>query len=212
MHMNNFDPNGVNNTTSGVDSNGNNKPASMPVVVIMAILVTTVLVGISLVLNAKFKPNKADTSTQYVPQDVTVHNVSGTNTSGNTLPNNTTIVDTKEPINIGTDLTQTNPDILPNETKSDWLPFTVKYYGEQSEYVESIFTVSDIQGYAYTKGNTSKLKHVIIGSIDGLEGSFEIEVGYDIAIKLKIGTAFKVWYSTINVGGTPFVADVKTRN
>lgn len=152
--------------------------------------------------------NSVNTSQQYVEKDVTVNNNVDVNKQTDAYLDATA----QTPITIGKPVGNSDVEMVPNETQSEWLPFTVKYYGEQSAFIESVFTVSNIAGYAKTNGTNGVLKHSITGSIQGLDGTYELEVSYDIALKLKVGTSFKVWYSTINVGGTQFVSEIKTEN
>lgn len=148
----------------------------------------------------------------YVDTDVNIYSDIDIDKNGNTSqPTQDMNASTDEPIYIGKDVNHTDVEMVPNVDTPTWLPFSVKYYGEQADFVESIYTVSDIQGYAKKSGNSGVLRHIILGSIDGLDGTFELEVSYDIANKLTIGTSFKVWYSTINVGGIDFISEIKTQ-
>lgn len=158
------------------------------------------------------KNEYVDTSNPYVDTDVNVYSDIDINQNDNTsTPIQDMTTSTDEPINIGKDVNHTEVEMVPNVETPTWLPFSVKYYGEQTEFVESIYTVSDIQGYAKKSGNSGVLRHIILGSINGLDGTFELEVSYDIANKLTVGTSFKVWYSTINVGGIDFISEIKTQ-
>ena len=47
------------------------------------------------------------------------------------------------------------------------------------------------------------------GTVAGLDGTYELEIPYEKAIKLKVGDAFAITYQTIRVGGNIVIVNIK---
>lgn len=102
-----------------------------------------------------------------------------------------------------------NSNIIRNEINS-WVECSIQDYISQSEPIQSIFTVSDIDTF-FKKENindTPSIKYIIKGNISGLVGIFEIEVGYSIGSKLTLGQQLNILYSTIVINNQNVVSEL----
>lgn len=69
--------------------------------------------------------------------------------------------------------------------------------------IKSSFTITDIEYYAVpVNGQSDKqVKAVLTGSISGLVGTYQLEVGYSVGGKLNIGNSFDITYNLIEADG-----------
>lgn len=143
---------------------------------------------------------------------------SGVSNSQNNSQNNVIVDGNKELDNGGNviDINSSNyNDAIDIVSKPvNWVPFSVKYYGEPSSYMESIFVVKKINGYLLNNRGMglNQTKYTVSGNLDNIDGVYDIEVNYDIANKLEVGTEFKVWVRTISIGEEKIISEIVTKN
>jgi len=90
----------------------------------------------------------------------------------------------------------------------------VKINGDTSikfdNLIESVFTVTKIEHYAMVTNseNDKQVKSILYGTIDGLYGTYSMEIPFDKANKLKISNSFKIEYSMYNNGNYMVIGNV----
>lgn len=96
-----------------------------------------------------------------------------------------------------------NGSTIKTTNKDNWVQVKLDDTLEFEETVNGAFTVTDIKHYAMVTNdsNDKQLRSVLVGNISGLIGTYEIEVPYEIAQKLSIGTVFQVSYKITNYNG-----------
>ena len=94
--------------------------------------------------------------------------------------------------------------------KKDWVEFEPKDYGESSDAIESIFTVTDIKGYVNNSNQNGNvlLRYVAIGNVIGIKGEYELNINYRASLKLSAGTQIKVWYRTVEVENKKIIVEI----
>lgn len=80
-----------------------------------------------------------------------------------------------------------------------------------SEPVSSIFTVTDIKlvSMVIEGQDVMELESILRGSIDGLRGTYEARVPYDLALKVSVGTELNVEYRIGEKGKTKFITGIQ---
>lgn len=175
------------------------------------VFMTVICFGIILVLGSLFVDTKVDQYKKHQQQKKYTQSQKVENTQTNTPK-----VETSKPESSVVDLNTNNSnnqiDIVKNPTT--WTAFKVEYMGEPSQYAETVFKVESIDGYLYKNSNNGidMTKYTVTGSLKNLEGSYMIDVSYDIAIKLKVGTEFRVWVQVLNIGDTKIISDIVTKS
>lgn len=77
--------------------------------------------------------------------------------------------------------------------------------------VDASFKISGIE-YSIVKYDSEGqgvLTAHLKGTVAGLDGTYELEIPYEKAIKLKVGDAFAITYQTIRVGGNIVIVNIK---
>jgi len=101
---------------------------------------------------------------------------------------------------------------------NDWavLDKDADIYNGEFKTVESVFTITEImilgRNSKDMSGSSKQIKRIFRGSIDGLDGRYEIEVGIDEAKSLSIGDRFRCWYTIGELDGYVIVTGVSHRS
>lgn len=111
----------------------------------------------------------------------------------------------KEGISVAGDNRSSTVEVV-NMEDPNYVPFEVGYYGEQSGAEEAILNISEIKGYLI---NRCMLEYYVQGNIEGMDGVYRVNVGYDIANKLKVGDRLKVYIRKLNVDGSVMISSVE---
>lgn len=77
--------------------------------------------------------------------------------------------------------------------------------------IESSIVVTDIKHYASISNNNNdrQLKSIVTGSISGIIGTYELEIPYSSAMKLKVGDSFIITYSIGDYNGYKVIGEIK---
>lgn len=99
-----------------------------------------------------------------------------------------------------------------NDPKDDWIEVGLSSSDvDFGAPIEGVFTITDIKLYARLTGavNDKQVRSVAMGSISGLPGTYKIELPVDKALKLSIGTSFKIDYQLKSVNGYKLVGEIR---
>lgn len=111
-----------------------------------------------------------------------------------------------------------NPTVGSSETQvsqnvdgSNWVWVEADGSLTFSEPVSSIFTVTDIKlvSMVIEGQDVMELESILRGSIDGLRGTYEARVPYDLALKVSVGTELNVEYRIGEKGKTKFITGIQ---
>ena len=208
--------------------NGQINGASNKKVLIVVICFGIALILGSLLINTKIKQYKAyrenkvnqqihdNNQANKKPNAVNGNNNTNKNNQNSSTMNNSNVAGNnsnvdKNTVNLNTSNGNSEIDIVKNPM--NWVPFSVEYYGEPSDYIEAVFKVSSINGYL-ASNNSNELglvKYTVSGNIEGIEGLYDVDISYDIANKLNVGTEFKIWVRLIDLGNKKIICDISTK-
>lgn len=80
-----------------------------------------------------------------------------------------------------------------------------------SSLVKSNLTVTYVQHYALSQGDTIQLKSIVKGSISGLTGTYEVTMPYRSGRKIKIGDTINVQYALGDKNGSKIIGELTTK-
>lgn len=77
--------------------------------------------------------------------------------------------------------------------------------------IDSDFTVTSIRHFAkvVNENNDKIVKSIVTGNISGLVGTYEVEIPYEKAIKLKVGSVFKITYKCNADNDSKIIGEIK---
>lgn len=98
-----------------------------------------------------------------------------------------------------------------SQKKNDWVQFRADDVIEFETTITSSFTITEIKHYALVtnSSNDKQLKSVLTGNISGLVGTYEIEVPFEKAQKLDVGTVFEVSYKMKKLNGYSVISSIE---
>lgn len=127
----------------------------------------------------------------------------GQSTSSN---NKTTIVNEHKDIqsNGGAENSTTNTDEWIEVDGSSNITFN-------DEYINSVFTVTSISHSVKVVDSEKNLmiKTTLVGTLDGIRGTYELEIPYSKGIQLKVGNYFSVEVQLGNYNGKKVVGEIR---
>ena len=94
-----------------------------------------------------------------------------------------------------------------NSEDPNYRKFEVGYHGEQSVEYDDVFTVEKFDGYLV---NGVMLEYYAVGKLGKFEGTYRVNLGYDIVNKLDVGMSFKVRVKTLAIGESTIVSSILT--
>ena len=98
-----------------------------------------------------------------------------------------------------------------SQRKNDWVQFGTDDVIEFETTLTSSFTITEIKHYALVtnSSNDKQLKSVLKGNISGLVGTYEIEIPFEKAQKLDVGTVFEVSYKMKKLNGYSVISSIE---
>ena len=77
--------------------------------------------------------------------------------------------------------------------------------------VDAYFEITKItfKTVKYSENSQAMLYSSIIGRIAGLDGEYEIEIPYNVAINLKVGDKFAISYQTVRIDNKVVITNIK---
>ena len=106
----------------------------------------------------------------------------------------------------------TNTAVSNLSTKeSGWVQFALDEPIVFETVIKSSFTVTSIKHFARVSNdnNDKQVKSIVTGNISGLVGTYELEIPFDKAQYLSIGSVFEVSYKIIEMNGYAVVSGVE---
>ena len=98
-----------------------------------------------------------------------------------------------------------------SQKKNDWVQFGADDVIEFETTITSSFTITEIKHYALVtnSSNDKQLKSVLTGNISGLVGTYEIDIPFEKAQKLVVGTVFEVSYKMKTLNGYSVISSIE---
>jgi predicted negative regulator of RcsB-dependent stress response len=165
------------------------KTAVMLIGIGLFVLIVAVL-GLRVVKSAKSEKSSSSSSTTTQAQ-TTVKNKSSNSGSSQKVNNNNVSSNTS--------------------TANSWQEVNLDGLDLGSTWIDSVFTVTDIKHYAMVSNdsNDKQVKSVVKGNISGLVGTYEMEIPTYMALKVSLGTSFKVSYQIKEQNGYKIIGEIK---
>lgn len=103
----------------------------------------------------------------------------------------------------------TSPQTTSSQTL--WQEISVSGLSLGDTWVESTFTITDLRHYGMVSNtnNDKQIKSVVKGNISGLVGTYEMELPTYKAMKLSVGTSFKITYQLQEQNGYKIIGDIQ---
>lgn len=94
---------------------------------------------------------------------------------------------------------------------SSWQEVNLSGVDLGETWIESDFTITDLKHYAMVSNslNDKQVKSIAKGNISGLVGTYEMEIPTYMALKLSVGTSFKIKYQLKEQNGYKLIGDIQ---
>ena len=113
--------------------------------------------------------------------------------------------------------TYTTPPAVQNQSSStpsisdSWVWVSADSELTFSEPISSVFTVTDVKlvSLVIEGKDMVELDSIVKGSIDGLRGTYEVRIPYNLAVLLSVGTELNCEYRVGEKGSVKFITGIK---
>lgn len=177
---------GFDSTTNQVENTQGDKKAVMKTAII-AIIIGLVIIASAFMVMRVIQGKAKQASPGASGDNKNIPKVTENVNNGNAVGNNN-----NEAVNNASSQNQ-NQQVV--EDTSGWKAFTTAdNINFNTEYVDSIFTVTNIKNYVKIVDSESNLivKTILTGSLSGFIGTYELELPYSKGSQLLAGNSFKV--------------------